>query len=186
MKEIKRRSFTFANVKLGAGSFSNVLKATHKDKATGKCTELACKYISKEKNDKSFVKQYLPREIAIIKKLSQRTHPNIIGCHSLYETQKFVLIFLRWAINGTLLSQINETGGLPEVQAKVWIKQVAEGITHLHRMQIVHRDIKAENVLISKNMTAKITDFGFAKDYSKERIAISTESCGSKRKKLLS
>lgn len=181
MDDFISRDFTF-NAKIGGGSFSNVYQVTYRDKKTGETTELACKHISKLKNNKSFVKGYLPREIAIVRRLSQHIHPNIIQCHSMYESSTFVLIFMRWAVKNTLLERINETEGVREPFAKTWIKQVAEGVKHLHGLQIAHRDIKAENVLISRKMTAKIADFGFAKDFS-ERKPVSTENCGSKRTK---
>lgn len=71
---------------------------------------------------------------------------------------KNILIFL-----GDLFQYINENGAIKENQARIWFRQLVLAVQYLHTMDIIHRDIKCENVLITNRYTVKLTDFSFSK-----------------------
>lgn len=64
---------------------------------------------------------------------------------------------------GNLLQYINDHGALEENQARIWFRNLALATQYLHTKDIVHRDIKCENILITNHYTVKLTDFSFSK-----------------------
>lgn len=77
---------------------------------------------------------------------------------------------------GDLLSFVRRRSRIPENIAKFIFRQIIEGIQYIHSNNIVHRDIKLDNILIDINNTIKICDFGVAKQVKKGEIL--TEQCG--------
>lgn len=75
-----------------------------------------------------------------------------------------------------LLSVIEKRGKIDEVQSRVWFHEVFQGVAYLHSRQYSHRDLKVENVLISRDRVAMVSDFGFVKE-SLNRV--SSTFCGS-------
>lgn len=86
------------------------------------------------------------------------------------------------AEGGDMLDALKANKGpLDEVKAKLWFKQICEAIRYMHGNGIAHRDLKSENVLISKTGNIKVTDFGFARvciDQKGKRL-LSETYCGS-------
>lgn len=83
---------------------------------------------------------------------------------------------------GNLLEYIESFGGVDEKQSNIWFCQLASATKYLHSsLNIAHRDLKCENILISKHLNLKIADFGFSRetaDTNGENILSST-FCGS-------
>ncbi|CRL06612.1 CLUMA_CG019436, isoform A [Clunio marinus] len=174
---MERRGYEFGN-KIGKGSYGFVVKASYKDQSSEEKIELACKYVDKRKAPKDFLEKFFPREIKILTKVS---HRNIIGIHSILQSGNKVFIFMRWAENGDLLDYIKKNGIIPESQANLWFYQMASAIKYIHSMNYAHRDMKCENILISKHMNIKIADFGFATSCSGDdnKKFLSETFCGS-------
>lgn len=177
---LERRGYTFGK-KIGKGSYGCVIKAAYKeDKSTEPCVELelACKYVDKSKAPKDFLQKFFPREIKI---LTQISHPNIIGIHSILQSGSTVFIFMRWAENGDLLDYVKNCGAIPEMQANLWFFQMVSAVKYIHSLNYAHRDLKCENILISKHMNMKIADFGFARKCvdDKDETIMSRTFCGS-------
>ena len=180
---LERRGYEFGK-KLGKGSYGNVIAALFKDTKSKSTIELACKCVDKSKAPKDFLEKFFPREIQILTKIS---HPAIIGIHSILQSGSKVFIFMRMAENGDLLDYIKDNGAVVENQANLWFYQMTSAIKYLHSMNFAHRDLKCENILISKHMNIKIADFGFARscvDDKNEKI-LSGTFCGSAGKNAL-
>lgn len=79
---------------------------------------------------------------------------------------------------GELFQYIFDYGPLKENQARIWFRQLTLAVQYLHAMDIVHRDIKCENVLVTKHLTVKLIDFGFSKLIQRsKRLNCNTYCC---------
>lgn len=164
--------------RIGKGSYGNVVTAQFHDPSSDETVDLACKYVDKSKAPKDFLEKFFPRELRVLTKIH---HPNIIGIHSILQSGNTVFIFMRWAENGDLLDYVKKNGAVPEDQARFWFFQMVSAIKYFHSLDFAHRDLKCENILISKHMNVKIADFGFARscvDDNKDKI-MSQTFCGS-------
>lgn len=180
---LERRGYTFGR-KIGKGSYGCVIKARYEDKSLNQTVELACKYVDKSKAPKDFLQKFFPREIEVLTKV---VHPNIIGIHSILQSGSTVFIFMRWAEHGDLLDFIKNYGAIVEAQANLWFFQMVSAIKYIHSLNYAHRDLKCENILISKHMNIKIADFGFCRKCVNERNEkiMSETFCGSAGKQIL-
>eukprot|EP00177_Eucheuma_denticulatum_P008358 GFKZ01015206.1.p1 GENE.GFKZ01015206.1~~GFKZ01015206.1.p1 ORF type:complete len:389 (-),score=73.95 GFKZ01015206.1:1333-2469(-) len=98
------------------------------------------------------------REIAVLKKLP--AHRNVVTVYHAKETEKTFLIVME-KMNGTLLEMVRERK-MDETEVLTVVREVLQGVAHLHRNGYVHRDVKLENVLVGDNGTFKLCDFGLA------------------------
>ncbi|KAL0271353.1 UNVERIFIED_CONTAM: hypothetical protein PYX00_008470 [Menopon gallinae] len=162
---------------IGEGSYCKV-RVAYKSFDNGPDKKIACKMIDKRKASDDFVVKFLPRELGIIKRLS---HPNIVSVFDVFEIDSIVFIFMEICEHGDLLDYIRNKGALPENRAKNLFRQIVSAVEYLHSLDIAHRDLKCENVLLAKRDLVKITDFGFArwcKNDDGQRI-LSETFCGS-------
>ena len=101
--------------------------------------------------------------------LAQVHHENIIGLLFTYVTPKKVFIVTELASGGELLERVVEIGNFSESDARSVIYQVLKGMEYLHSKNIVHRDLKLENILLSDGSSSaivKIADFGLARFFA--------------------
>ncbi|XP_018343670.1 PREDICTED: testis-specific serine/threonine-protein kinase 1-like isoform X2 [Trachymyrmex septentrionalis] len=165
--------------KLGEGCYAKVYLAEYKpEHDTERNSVLACKIIDTVNTPKDFVLKFLPRELNILIKLN---HPHVVHVHSIFQRRTKYFIFMRFAENGDLFNYILKNGRVTESQARVWFRQLALGLQYLHEMEIAHRDIKCENVLVTSNFNVKLADFGFARYMidSHGKHVLSDTYCGS-------
>lgn len=155
---VQHLGYSFGQL-IGKGNYGKVFEAkySHHDEEI----PLACKHIIKRKCQQSFLIKFLPREINILKQIS---HPFIVKAHSVVQTPTSMFIFMRFCEKGDLLNYIKKNGIIKESMANVWFYQLASAVGYLHSLNIAHRDLKCENILISKNMNLKLADFGFARN----------------------
>lgn len=142
---------------IGQGSYAVVRKAYSKKKSK----DVAIKIITKKKAPEDFLTKFLPREIRVLKKIR---HVNVISLIEVIETNTRIYIITNIAENGDLLEYIRNKGALPEPEVKHMFRQIIEGIDYCHSYDIVHRDLKCENLLIDASKSIIISDFGFARD----------------------
>lgn len=164
--------------KIGQGSYATVHLADYVDGPGPKKMRLACKIFDKERAPRDFLDKFFPRELEILTKIE---NPHIIQVHSILQRGHRVFIFMRYADNGDLLDFVKRNGVVPEQQAKLWFRQMASGLQYLHGKHIAHRDLKCENILLSRRFNVKLADFGFARfcvDVEGRRV-LSQTYCGS-------
>ncbi|VDD94167.1 unnamed protein product [Enterobius vermicularis] len=101
----------------------------------------------------------LSREIQAMEELH---HPNIIRLFECVETMTRTFLVMEYAGGGELYGYIRERGKLPEQDCKPLFSQIVAAVAHMHTRKLVHRDIKAENVIFSRPGQIKLADFGFS------------------------
>lgn len=112
-------------------------------------------------------------------------HKNIIKTYDLMRNSKGVYSeVLEYCVAGDLYSLVHETGGegLTYIEADCFFKQILTGVIYMHSKGIAHCDLKPENVLVTKNGTCKIIDFGTAAVFKtswEDDIQLSSGACGS-------
>ena len=107
--------------------------------------------------------------------LEDTAHPNILRIYELLHDDNFYFIvseFIRYGELFDFISKRSESniGALTESEAKTIVKQLFYALNYMHKLGIVHRDVKPENILIDNpdHLRIKLTDFGFAR-YFKEK-----------------
>lgn len=106
-------------------------------------------------------------EINIMNFIKSNPHNNVIKCIDIIENDSCVYIILEYCNSGTLhdlLEKVKESDNkyIPEPYVKYFFIQIISGFTFLRSHNIIHRDIKTKNILISDNKNYKIADFGLA------------------------
>jgi serine/threonine protein kinase len=105
-----------------------------------------------------------------------RNNKHIVKLLEAFENEKYYFIIMENVVGGNLFNAINKMGKLPESLAKNIFRQLIETIKYIHSKNIVHRDIKPDNILLNLNNNIKLCDFGVSKEI-KKGILIS-DSCG--------
>ena len=156
--------------RIGKGSFSTIYKCRHN--LNNK--QYALKEINIDKN-KNKIKMTIKREFEIMRKLN---HENIVKIHDVIIDTRLnnIYFIMDYYEYGDLSHFLNKTP-LKEKFSRKYMKQLSNGLKYLLDNNILHRDLKPQNILLSKNYDIKITDFGFATYYTKDSI-INT-LCGS-------
>uniref|UniRef100_A0A1D1ZEE2 Serine/threonine-protein kinase ATG1 n=1 Tax=Anthurium amnicola TaxID=1678845 RepID=A0A1D1ZEE2_9ARAE len=157
---------------IGRGSFSDVWLARNRVRGT----EVAVKEIAMERLSKK-LQESLLSEIVILKKIN---HPNIIALLDIIEFPKTIYIILEYCRGGDLSMYIQRHGRVPEAIAKHFMQQLAMGLQVLRTHNLIHRDLKPQNLLLSSNddnSALKIADFGFARPLQPRGLAETL--CGS-------
>jgi 5'-AMP-activated protein kinase catalytic alpha subunit len=103
------------------------------------------------------------REIHILK---LTRHANIIQLYEIIETQKQLYLIMEYANGGELFDYIVNNSRLDEMEACHIFQQIISGIEYIHKLKVVHRDMKPENLLIDNEKTIKIVDFGLSNTYN--------------------
>ncbi|XP_040604345.1 serine/threonine-protein kinase MARK2 isoform X1 [Mesocricetus auratus] len=143
---------------IGKGNFAKVKLARHI--LTGK--EVAVKIIDKTQLNSSSL-QKLFREVRIMKVLS---HPNIVKLFEVIETEKTLYLVMEYASGGEVFDYLVAHGRMKEKEARAKFRQIVSAVQYCHQKFIVHRDLKAENLLLDADMNIKIADFGFSNEFT--------------------
>ncbi|KAK6746229.1 hypothetical protein RB195_012382 [Necator americanus] len=138
---------------IGRGNFSRVFFALRR-KDEKKC---ALKEVIKQQlRGKWF---FIENEVEILQMCS---HPNICRIVDAFKTNSKYLLVFEYAQNGDLFELIRRDGKLDECDAAAYTNQTASALAYLHGRKIVHRDVKAENLLLYNNKQVRLCDFGLA------------------------
>ncbi|KFM65889.1 Serine/threonine-protein kinase NIM1, partial [Stegodyphus mimosarum] len=101
----------------------------------------------------------LSKEVSAMESIQ---HPHIIRLYEVIETPAKMFLAMEFAEGGELFHKIANDGRMPENDAKIIFSQLSSAVAHMHKHNIVHRDLKAENVFITRKNLVKVGDFGFS------------------------
>ena len=169
---------------LGKGAFGEVYLTSRQ----GGKQKYATKKIDKKFVSRPKAKKYLDNEILILKEVD---HPNIIKLYEVKETTQFFYLIMELCNGGSLTDRLEEhikkyKRPFSEETVQYLMKQIMSAINYLHLKNILHRDIKLDNILVNfdndedkrnNNMfkaKVKIIDFGFARHLAPAQLAYST------------
>uniref|UniRef100_A0A672YM63 Myosin light chain kinase 2, skeletal/cardiac muscle-like n=1 Tax=Sphaeramia orbicularis TaxID=375764 RepID=A0A672YM63_9TELE len=151
---------------LGGGRFGQV----HKCVENSSGLTLAAKVI-KARSQKE--KEVVKIEIQVMNNLD---HANLIQLYAAYESRNDIILVLEYVGGGELFDRIiDENYTLMELDAVMFIRQICDGLQHMHKMYILHLDLKPENILCVNRVTnkIKIIDFGLARVYKpREKLKV--------------
>lgn len=143
---------------LGKGTIGEVYEYNALEKYGVPC---AAKKVRIERNtlsDKGLVE--LKNEINTLREIR---HKRLVAYYGSAEKDDFVFIFMELMRGGSLARRIKEKKSLPEIESWKYTKQMLEGASYLHSKKIIHRDIKASNVLLDEDGNVKLADFTLSK-----------------------
>ncbi|XP_035240446.1 MAP/microtubule affinity-regulating kinase 4 isoform X7 [Anguilla anguilla] len=143
---------------IGKGNFAKVKLARHI--LTGR--EVAIKIIDKTQLNPTSL-QKLFREVRIMKGLN---HPNIVQLFEVIETDKTLYLIMEYASGGEVFDYLVSHGRMKEKEARAKFRQIVSAVHYCHQKNIVHRDLKAENLLLDADSNIKIADFGFSNEFT--------------------
>ena len=141
--------------KIGSGGMSIVYLA--KDLSLDR--NVAIKVLRDEYTEDSTFRRHFQKEAVAIAKLS---HNNIVGIYDILTDEDTMCLVMEYIEGETLKEKINRDGAIPWQQAVKYAIQIANGLAYAHANQIIHKDVKSQNILIDKFDNVKITDFGIA------------------------
>ncbi len=115
--------------------------------------------------------------------MGRLSHPNIIGVYDFGRTLDGQLYIVMEYVEGTDLHQLIRTGQLTTDHLFGWFPQICDALQYAHSMGIVHRDIKPANIMINREGTVKVADFGLAKlsgaaDAQQTRLTLTNVAMG--------
>ncbi|XP_012506598.1 PREDICTED: testis-specific serine/threonine-protein kinase 2-like [Propithecus coquereli] len=173
---VLRKKGYIVGINLGKGSYAKV-KSAYSERLK---FNVAVKIIDCKKTPTDFVERFLLREMDI---LATANHRSIIKTYEIFETSDGrIYIVMELGVQGDLLEFIKCRGALHEDMARKMFRQLSLAVKYCHDMDVVHRDLKCENLLLDKDLNIKLSDFGFSKCCLRDGsgcIILSKTFCGS-------
>ncbi|KAJ3599591.1 hypothetical protein NHX12_033547 [Muraenolepis orangiensis] len=166
---LRRKGYKLGKT-IGEGEFGKTKIAS----STIHGTNVAIKIMDRKALPTQYTVKFLPRELAILLAVN---HEHIVRVHEVIEGPGGMVYIVMELMATDLLARLGKVGGrLSEKQAKTYFIQIVSAVRHLHQNDIVHRDLKCENILLAAGNKAKVSDFGFSRYLSPE---LSKTFCGS-------
>ncbi|OCT99636.1 serine/threonine-protein kinase Nek1 isoform X1 [Xenopus laevis] len=143
--------------KIGEGSFGKAILVKSKEDGTQYVIkEIGISKMSSKEREES------RREVAV---LANMKHPNIVQYQESFEENGCLYIVMDYCEGGDLYKRINSQKGVlfSEDQIMDWFVQLCLALKHVHDRKILHRDIKSQNIFLTKGGTIQLGDFGIAR-----------------------
>ncbi|XP_061923810.1 serine/threonine-protein kinase 17B [Entelurus aequoreus] len=144
---------------LGRGKFAVVKRCL--ERTTGKL--FAAKFLRKRRRGRDCRAEVI-HEMAVLE--MARNNPRVVNLHAAYETDHDIVLVLEFAAGGEIFDHCVSDDLLPEAQITRLLRQTLEGVHHLHQSNLVHLDLKPQNILLTSVCPPgdiKIVDFGLAR-----------------------
>lgn len=158
--------------KIGTGGMAVVYKA--KDMLLNRF--VAVKVLRDSLEGENKVVENFMKEAQAAAKLA---HNNIVSVYDVGEDDGINYMVMELVDGITLKQYIKEKGALPWQEACDYAIQIGQGIGEAHSQNIIHRDIKPQNIIMTKDKTLKVTDFGIAKAVASETTVVGGTAMGS-------
>jgi len=148
---------------IGKGTYGRVYLALNA--TTGEMIAVKQVEIPQTASDKNDTRQavYVKALKSESETLKDLDHPNVVQYLGFEETPNFLSIFLEYVPGGSIGSCLLKHGKFDEEVTKSFTEQILTGLEYLHSQGILHRDLKADNILVETTGICKISDFGISK-----------------------
>ncbi|KAJ3111566.1 MAP/microtubule affinity-regulating kinase 3 [Phlyctochytrium bullatum] len=117
----------------------------------------------------------LQLEVQLLMRLD---HPNVITLYQVMETEDECYVVMEFASGGELIEYIAARNHLSEKEARRFFRQLISAMDHCHMANVVHRDLKLENLLLTDNKTLLISDFGLGRTFQNDTDELMKTFCG--------
>mgnify|MGYP003290883857 CR=1 FL=1 len=114
---------------------------------------------------KELVEKFRQKFLKEARMLAGLDHEHIVKIHDVFEENGTAYYVMEYLSGGSLDRKIKDKCAMPESEALGYIRQIADALSYLHSQNILHFDVKPSNVLLGKNGSAKLIDFGISKHY---------------------
>ena len=141
---------------LGTGTFGRVRLVRHQ--ATGE--HYALKILKKSEIIRLKQVEHIKSEVSLLLTIA---HPFVVNLISHFQDDRKLYMVLEYVPGGELFSHLRREGRFNNDASKFYAGEITLAFQNLHKQMVVYRDLKPENLLITKTGHIKITDFGFAK-----------------------
>lgn len=153
---------------IGKGTFGRVYLVTRTNQipsATGtyQPTNYAMKMINMNRANLR-EQELLDREIKILSDLKKFKHQNIVQYVEFFRHENYACIIMEYCERGSLYEYIRQHKVVNEYSFVEFVRQIASGLEFLHSQNLLHRDVKSKNILLTGHNDVKIADFGVARE----------------------
>jgi serine/threonine protein kinase len=154
-KLISIGNYSLDGVALGEGSFGKVELATH----SLLNTKVAAKVVVRSTITDPYVERNIHREATLLLSIK---HPNIVRMIEVILSREIYCLIIEYVAGGTLLDKLQVIGHFCERDAKIIGGQLIGALAYLHSKQILHRDLKLENIMLGGGHRVVLIDFGLS------------------------
>ncbi|KAI1731882.1 protein kinase domain-containing protein [Ditylenchus destructor] len=153
---------------LGRGLASTVRRCI--EKGTGQTFAVKIVDVSTERQTEQEAIRLTEETLSEVQLLRQLAgHPSIIAIHGFFSTPTFLFAVFEMAPKGELFDLLNKSVTFSEKKTRSIMGQLFDGVQYMHSKNIVHRDLKLENILCIDETRIIISDFGFAKQLAPQQ-----------------